>query len=263
MAIYCTLFSFFLVLVTAEVSFATQNQQFRQLSDDDDSVATYVLDWVATTNNGFQFGPNTSPQSGIITSTNPASYTLPAGTYSFTATATFDANGDDGNGKGVMTGAAYLVNQATGAQFVTVATGMAPWSTNNGPFTGSFMLTTPTVISAAFNNNYYAYSTDLLMTLTWSPLPTSSNILGWVIIFALAAGGAYIYHTREKAEVIYEEVAAIEHHSYASIEVTTHKHHTENVETLRELNSYQAPPSLEREVVTEILREEVHHHHKS
>ena len=83
-------------------------------------------------------------------------YNLPAGTYSYSASATNDDNYWD----------PFVLINEYGATVVTVSTGVAPWSTQ-GSYTGTFTLAKPTMIYAKkTSNQYYAYNTRLTLNLT-------------------------------------------------------------------------------------------------
>ena len=83
-------------------------------------------------------------------------YNLPAGTYNYSASATNHDNYWD----------PFLLINEYGATLVTVSTGVAPWSTQSS-LTGTFTLAKPSMVySKKTSNQYYAYDTNLRMTLT-------------------------------------------------------------------------------------------------
>jgi hypothetical protein len=83
-------------------------------------------------------------------------YNLPAGTYNYSASATNHDNYWD----------PFLLINEYGATLVTVSPGVAPWSTQ-GSLTGTFTLAKPSMVySKKTSNQYYAYDTNLRMTLT-------------------------------------------------------------------------------------------------
>jgi len=131
---------------------------------------SYTVEWKNLGGASFN---NFSINSAVTTTLSNASmkfmhrcqgYNLPAGTYSYSATATNDDNYWD----------PFLLINEYGATLVTVSTGVAPWSTQ-GPFTGTFTLAKPSMVYAKkTSNQYYAYATRLTLNLTQTSAPAAA-----------------------------------------------------------------------------------------
>ena len=140
------------------LNFFSQNiETIAAASSEPPAPTSFTLNWVVTNGFGWQFDSQTIPTAGIIPYVAggypSAAYTLPAGTYTYSAMSRNDSN-DYQN--------VFLANNATSASIKIIGQ-VAPW-TFNGPFTGTFTLASPTNVSARFDNNYYA--SDFKMTLT-------------------------------------------------------------------------------------------------
>jgi hypothetical protein len=102
-------------------------------------------------------------------------YNLPAGTYNYSASATNHDNYWD----------PFLLINEYGTTLVTVSTGVAPWSTQSS-LTGTFTLAKPSMVySKKTSNQYYAYDTNLRMTLTRTA-PESSAVVSDVYAVVMA-----------------------------------------------------------------------------
>ena len=131
---------------------------------------SYTVEW---TNLGGASFNNFSINSAVTTTLSNVSmkfmhrcqgYNLPAGTYSYSATARNDDNYWD----------PFLLINEYGATLVTVSTGVAPWS-NQGPLTGTFTLAKPSMVYAKkTSNQYYAYATRLILNLTQTSAPAQA-----------------------------------------------------------------------------------------
>ena len=131
---------------------------------------SYTVEW---TNLGGASFNNFSINSAVTTTLSNVSmkfmhrcqgYNLPAGTYSYSATARNDDNYWD----------PFLLINEYGATVVTVSTGVAPWS-NQGPLTGTFTLAKPSMVYAKkTSNQYYAYATRLILNLTQTSAPAQA-----------------------------------------------------------------------------------------
>jgi hypothetical protein len=120
----------------------------------------------------------TSPTSPIITTNTwlPDAYTLPAGTYDFSAYYT-----NDSNDWVTVT----LIDNSTGAVIATIVNNtVAPWTGQRGPFVGHFNLQSQMNISMRISNNYYQYNSSLDMTLSRRPLNGLSATVNWGAVYS-------------------------------------------------------------------------------
>ena len=118
----------------------------------------YTLEWRSIGNNTLPMKASTTvPAAGIVATAGIQSYTLPAGSYSYTATIINDSNDWCD---------VTIVNNATNAVISTIvaAANDPPWG-QRGPFSNSFVLSAQTNISIRFSNGYYMYSTGVYMTM--------------------------------------------------------------------------------------------------
>ena len=118
----------------------------------------YTLEWRSIGNGTLPMKASTTvPAAGIVATAGIQSYTLPAGSYSYTATIENDSNDWCD---------VTIVNNATNAVISTIvaAANDPPWG-QRGPFSNSFVLSAQTNISIRFSNGYYMYSTGVYMTM--------------------------------------------------------------------------------------------------
>ena len=121
------------------------------------TVSSYTLEWQANPNNTnvFPMTNRTTPSSGIIASGQVQSYSLPAGSYSYSGTSRNISND-------YLT--ITIINASNNAVLSTFSTGTNPWS--NGPtVTGTFILAAATNISARFSNGYYMDDSRVTLTV--------------------------------------------------------------------------------------------------
>jgi F5/8 type C domain len=119
--------------------------------------STYRIKW---TNVSYVFKIDTSvtnPGSTNIVTSNPTGdmYTLPAGTYSWSATAV--------NASNDWIDVTFFDVDANMA-VATLVTGVTPWNTKSQ--TGTFTLSSQKTFQCRYSNGYYAYSTNFDITLT-------------------------------------------------------------------------------------------------
>ena len=118
----------------------------------------YTLEWRAIGNGTLPMKASTTlPSTGIVASGSVQSYSLPAGSYSYTATIENDSNDWCD---------VTIVNNSTSAVISTIVAGAnnPPWG-QRGPFSNTFVLSAATNISVRFSNNYYYYGTGVYMTM--------------------------------------------------------------------------------------------------
>ena len=126
----------------------------------------YVLEWLSNMTNSFPMNARvTTPPEGVVAGdigtkpgqTQVQSYSLPAGTYTFTAT----TRNDDNYAQSMA-----LYDSTTGKIIVVVNnTPTLRWNVG-GPYTGSFTLPAKTFIHPQVSDNYYMYNTRLTLNLT-------------------------------------------------------------------------------------------------
>jgi Chaperone of endosialidase len=142
---------------------------------------TYTIEWRSIENNTF---PINQAISTSLSNVNPKTmhrsqgYNLPAGTYSYSATARNDSN-EYNNIKLYDEFGNQLVNfTGTGVIY--------PW-TNNGPYTGSFTLNDPTMIYCTMPpGEYYMYNTLVHLNLTQTSAPAVQVAAGDVYATVMA-----------------------------------------------------------------------------
>jgi hypothetical protein len=108
-------------------------------------------------------------------------YNLPAGTYNFSAMDTNHDNYWD----------PFLLINEYGATVVSISgnSSVAPWSTQ-GPFTGTFTLSKPTMVYAKkTSNQYYAYATGATLDLTRTDVASTPSSV-FPIIYANSGANA-------------------------------------------------------------------------
>jgi hypothetical protein len=120
------------------------------------TVSNYTMEWQSNNTNSFPMTNLTTPSAGIVIGSGQVqSYSLPAGSYSYSATSRNDSND-------YLT--PTIVNASNETVLSTFTTGTNPWS--NGPtVTGTFVLAAPTNISVRFANNYYMYGSRITLTV--------------------------------------------------------------------------------------------------
>jgi len=119
----------------------------------------YTLSWHASgSSNTLHMDGSTNPMSGIVTQSQIDAYTLPAGTYSYSAII-----GNTSNDSPRVT----IVNNANNNVIRMIIDNgtIGAWSTGNGPFRNSFTLASETNISIRYDNNYYMDNTAVFMTV--------------------------------------------------------------------------------------------------
>jgi hypothetical protein len=118
----------------------------------------YNLEWRSIGNGTLPMkASTTTPSAGINATGSIQSYSLPAGSYTYTATIENDSNDwCDVN----------IVDNSNESIISIIVTGAndPPWG-QRGPFSRSFVLTAPKNISIRFSNGYYMYSTGVSMTV--------------------------------------------------------------------------------------------------
>ena len=123
--------------------------------------SSYSIHWKITSGYGFVLNSSdTSPSDRIIASANsgtPYSYTLPHGTYSYTANVGNSSND----------GISVTLVRPDESVITTITAYVSPWG-SGGPFTGTFTLSAQTNVSVRYSNGYYAYSSNVLLNLTRS-----------------------------------------------------------------------------------------------
>jgi hypothetical protein len=120
------------------------------------TVASYSLEWLSNSTNTFPLTNQTTPSTGIVVGSGQVhSYSLPAGSYSYSATARNDSND-------YIT--PTIVNASNGTVLSTFSTVVYPWS-NSSTVTGTFVLSAPTNISVRFANDYYMYASRVTLVL--------------------------------------------------------------------------------------------------
>jgi hypothetical protein len=117
----------------------------------------YTLSWHANGgSNTLHMDGSTNPSNGIVTTSRIDAYTLPAGTYHYTAVI--------GNTSQDYPGVTVVDNSNENQLSQIVDPGVVPpWSTGNGPYHGSFTLASQTNISIRYSNNYYMDNTAVYM----------------------------------------------------------------------------------------------------
>ena len=120
------------------------------------TVSNYTMEWQSNNTDSFPMTNLTTPSAGIVVGSGQVqSYSLPAGSYSYSATSQ-NASND------YIT--PTIVNASNETVLSTFTTGTNPWS--NGPtVTGTFVLAAPTNISVRFANNYYMYNSRVTLTV--------------------------------------------------------------------------------------------------
>lgn len=151
------------------------------------TVTSYQMTWISDQNDSFILdNSNTSPLSGISSTmpqrvsggTQVQGYSLPAGTYNYSATYRLD---DNYASPIVITNASNVWDNPTSptstpANIICTIVPAAPRWSSGGPFTGSFTLSQPTVIYAGNPDNYYMGGTMVALNLTLVSSPVPSDI---------------------------------------------------------------------------------------
>jgi hypothetical protein len=141
---------------------------------------SYTLSWHANGgSNTLHMNNATNPMGGIVTQSQIDAYTLPLGTYSYSAII-----GNSSNDSPKVT----IVDNANDNLIRMIIDNgtIPPWSGGNGPFTGSFTLSSQTNISIRYDNNYYMDNTAVLLELTLTSVPDAPNAptnLSWVDLY--------------------------------------------------------------------------------
>jgi hypothetical protein len=116
---------------------------------------------------------STTDPERIDNSRNPGSYLLQPGNYSYNGTITNDSN--DWN-------TVTLKKVSDNSVVVTLIVGHQPWTTAN--ISGSFVLAAATRVYAEYSNNYYAYNSNVNLSLT-------NNSANDMVVDALGANLTY------------------------------------------------------------------------
>jgi len=119
----------------------------------------YTLSWHANGgSNTLHMDGSTTPSGGIVTQSRIDAYTLPAGTYSYSAII-----GNSSNDSPKVT----IVNNANNTLIRMIINNgtIGAWSTGNGPYRNTFTLASQTDISIRYDNDYYMDNTAVFMTV--------------------------------------------------------------------------------------------------
>ena len=157
---------------------------------------TYTIEWRANNSNTWPVNQSVSTSLGNISAKyldRVQGYTLPAGTYSYNATAHHDENyyndiklyDEFGNQLADLTGSHWIGNWQDG-----------------GPYTGSFTIAVPTMIYGKMNGQYYYYNTRLTLNLTQTAAPAASVAAGDVYATLMADGFNCASDARLKKDVV-------------------------------------------------------------
>jgi hypothetical protein len=140
---------------------------------------SYVLEWMSNMTNLFPIntavtmpltGMGPAPVAGAHL-TQVQGYTLPAGSYTFTATTRNDDN---------YSNSVTLYDANENVINVVNPSGTARWSFG-GPYSGSFTLANETTIYPRVGDNYYMYNTRITMNLTGVSAAAPSEVYAVVM----------------------------------------------------------------------------------